>query len=211
MFEVLNAAIQPVNLFPTFLLVLILVYWLTVIVGLSDVSTLDFDFEVDTPEVDAEVHGSSMAWLNSVLGFFNLGKVPFMIFLSFLALPFWVFSVLANHYLHNNSVLVAMFLMLAAFVASLFVAKFLTAPFVKVFAALDNDTSEGEKVIGRVCTVMLPVRSGNTGQAQLQTNGAPVLLNVRTPDGKQLEKGKTALVLQYNEKDRYYLVEPYDM
>jgi hypothetical protein len=45
MTELLQAAVLPPNLLPTGLLVFVLLYWLTVIVGLLDLKTVDLSIE----------------------------------------------------------------------------------------------------------------------------------------------------------------------
>lgn len=47
MTELLHAAVSPPNLLPTALLVFVLLYWLTVIVGLLDFKTLDISTSHD--------------------------------------------------------------------------------------------------------------------------------------------------------------------
>ncbi|CAN5903691.1 hypothetical protein BH24BAC1_BH24BAC1_27360 [soil metagenome] len=205
--ELLEAALSPANIFPTALLGFVLLYWGAVILGLLDLDFLDIEVETDTGEVD----GSAVAWLNSALAFFNLGKVPLMLFMTFLALPFWVISLLANHYLVAWSELLGLVLLLPAFVLSLFVAKVLTQPFVKMFAALEKEHDSKETIIGQMCTVILPASATEMGQATVPTKGSPLLLNVKTTRGATLRKGETALVIDYNEHHKIYLIEPYEI
>ncbi len=110
--ELFQAAFSGVNIIPTVFLLLILVYWIFVIIGAMDMDFLEVDIETDVDidadvEVDADVDTDadidtdadtrgvgSVAFLNSVLTFFNLGKIPFMVWLSFLIIPMWVISIL---------------------------------------------------------------------------------------------------------------------
>ncbi|MDX5418307.1 MAG: DUF1449 family protein [Hymenobacteraceae bacterium] len=203
--ELLQAAFSGVNILPTALLVFVMLYWLAVIFGFLDLDF--FDVEVE-PEVDAD-GVSAVSWLNNVLAFFNLGKVPFMVFLSFLALPFWVISILANYYFNNDYALLGLLYLVPSFIAALLVSKILTTPFVKVFAALEKEHESAASIIGQVCTVLLPASSSEMGQAAVKTAGAPLLLNVRTTQGAAVQKGETALVLEYNAENKFYLIEPY--
>ncbi|RMG67737.1 MAG: hypothetical protein D6722_12680, partial [Bacteroidetes bacterium] len=108
MTELYELSISPPNLPYTILLGLMVVYWLTVIIGAIDLDFLDFDVDVDTDvdvdaevdtevEVDGEADGaggvSGAGWFLTTASFFNLGSVPFMIFMSFLCLSLWVGSV----------------------------------------------------------------------------------------------------------------------
>jgi hypothetical protein len=203
--ELLQATISSVNIIPTALLVFVMLYWLAVIFGLLDLDFFDVDVE---PDVDADGI-SAVSWLNNVLAFFNLGKVPFMVFLTFLALPFWAISILVNYYLNEGYTLVGWLYLIPSFIAALFVSKFMTMPFVRIFGAMEKKHESATNIIGQICTVVLPANGSDMGQAAVKTTGAPLLLNVRTPQGAAVQKGETALVLEYNAENKFYLIEPY--
>ncbi|MDB5267083.1 MAG: hypothetical protein JWP58_123 [Hymenobacter sp.] len=211
MTELLQAAISPPNLVATGLLVFVLLYWLTVIVGLLDMKTVDLSID-DHGHLHYDGHlpheGLGTSWLNGALAFFNLGRIPLMVFLSFVFLPLWVGSILANYYTGNTSLLLGLAYLLPLFVGSLFVAKFLTLPFVKLFTALEKDHDAGAVVIGKVCTVLLPATAEHLGQASVRIDGAPLMLNVRSTSAP-LAKGETALVIDFDAARRCYLVEPF--
>lgn len=209
MTELLEAAIAPTNIIPTALLAFVLLYWLVVLVGLIDLDFINLEIETDV-EPDA---GSieTIAWLNSVLTFFNLGRVPFMLFLSFLMLPFWALALLANYYLGTGNNFIGFLLLLPAFIAALFIAKVLTAPFIRLFAVFEKEHNSNAVVLGQVCTVILPATPTEMGQATVKTEGSPLLLNVKTTGSANLKKGETALVLEYDEKSKFYLIEPYQL
>lgn len=210
MTELLQAAVLPPNLVATGLLVFVLLYWLTVIVGLLDFKTADLHLggHTDLPADAGHLPGPHTDWLNGALAFFNLGRVPLMLFLSFVALPLWVGSILTNYYTGNTSLLRGLVFLLPLLVASLFVAKVLTQPFVRLFAALEKDHDGGAVALGKVCTVLLPATADHLGQAAVRIDGAPLMLNVRTT-GAPLAKGETALVIDYDTPRRCYLIEPY--
>ncbi|MDJ0364605.1 hypothetical protein QMK33_05530 [Hymenobacter sp. H14-R3] len=210
MTELLQAAVLPPNLVATGLLVFVLLYWLTVIVGLLDFKTVDFhldaqaDFHVDgghLPTADSD-------WLNGALAFFNLGRIPLMVFISFVALPLWVGSILVNYYTGNTALLPGLLFLVPLLVGSIFLAKFLTLPFVRLFAALEKDHDGGAVALGKVCTVLLPATADQLGQATVHIDGAPLRLNVRTT-GRAIGKGETALVIDYDTARRCHLIEPY--
>lgn len=206
MVELLQAAFSGVNILPTAFLVFVMLYWVAVICGMLDLDFLDI-------EADTGVDGdgiSAITWLNGALAFFNLGRVPLMVFLTFWALPFWAISILANHYLNNNYELLGLLYLAPSLAASLFVAKMLTAPFVRLFAALEKEHASTATIIGQVCTVMLPADATELGQAMVPTKGAPLLLNVKTTQGRSLKKGETALVIAFDAENKFYLIEPYE-
>jgi uncharacterized membrane protein len=205
MTELVQAAVSPPNLLATGLLVFVLLYWLTVILGLLDFKTLDLHVEHDA-------HAAHMGvdWINHALAFFNLGRVPLMVFLSFVALPLWVGSILTNYYTHNHSLLLGLLFGLPLLLASLLAAKVLTAPFVRLFASLERDQASGQNAVGKVCTVLLPTSQQRLGQALVRAHGAALTLNVKAASATELRKGDTALVIDYDAHGRCYLIEPYD-
>jgi hypothetical protein len=211
MTELLQAAVSPPNLVPTGLLVFVLLYWLTVLLGLLDMKTVDLSIDDHGHlHYDSSPGHESMGtgWLSGALAFFNLGRIPLMIFLSFVFLPLWVGSILLNYYTNNSSLLLGLAFFPPLFVGSLFVAKFLTLPFVKLFTALEKDHDAGGVVIGKVCTVLLPATADRLGQAAVRIDGAPLMLNVRSA-AAPLSKGETALVIDFDAQRRCYLIEPY--
>lgn len=207
MTELLQAAISPPNVVATGLLVFVLLYWLTVIVGLLDMKTVDLSID-DHGHFHYDSHaphdGLGTSWLNGALAFFNLGRIPLMVFLSFVFLPLWVGSILANYYTGNTSWLLGLAFLLPLFIGSLFVAKFLTLPFVKLFTALEKDHDAGAVAIGKVCTLVLPATADHLGQASVRIDGAPLMLNVRSI-GAPLAKGETALVIDFDALRKCYL------
>lgn len=207
MSELLDAAVSPANIIITALAVFILIYWLTVIFGLLDLDFFDFDVDIDA---DAEVDGVSVTWLNSALAFFNLGQIPFMIFMTFLIIPAWAIAILVNHTLGISSFLMGSFVLIGVLFLSLFIAKILTTPFIKVFGKLNSANSQDKVLIGKICTVTIMAKANKTGQATVDSGGAPYLLNVITPDGIEMEKGDSGLVLEYLEDKNVYLIEPYN-
>lgn len=223
--ELLEAAFAGINVIPTGLLLFTLIYWLIVILGLVHVDTLDVDVPADVhadahSALASDLHGThsetaahgtdSVSWFNHVLAFFNLGQIPLMVFLSFLALPMWAISILANHYSGNQSFWLALLLLIPNFIGSLFIAKFLTMPFVKVFSYLYKDPQQIE-IIGKICTVLLSTSHDRLGQAIIDEKGTVLMLNVKTSEGVQLAKGQSALVVEFQEKQKCYLIAPFEV
>lgn len=214
MTELLHAAVSPPNLLPTSLLVFVLLYWLTVLLGVLDVKTIDVDtdhaahFGPDGPDAA----GMDVSWLNYALAFLGLGQVPLLVFLSLVALPWWVGSILANYYLGNEALLPGLLLLLPLLGGSLLLARVLVRPFGHLFATLEHNTDDGARPLGKVCTVLLPASHEQLGQASVRLlNGAPLVLNVRTSSAAtSLRKGESALVIDYDPLRRCYLIEPYD-
>ncbi|TGD79607.1 OB-fold-containig protein [Hymenobacter wooponensis] len=216
MTELLHAAVSPPNLAPTALLVFVLLYWLTILAGILDLKTVDLniDHDVDLGH-HAEIHAPEIGigWLNHALAFLNLGRIPLMMFLSFVALPLWVGSILLNYYLHNESGLLGLVFLIPLLIGSLLLAKVLTMPLVHLYAAMEKSHDSSVRPLGKVCTVLLPTTASRLGQASVQPlNGSPLMLNVLAASPTaELRKGDTALVIDFDEQRRCYLIEPYDI
>lgn len=211
--ELLDASIQGANIIPTALLIFTLIYWLVVILGVIDLDMFDIDIDVDTdididgPEVDANV---SVGWLNSVLAFFNLGQIPLMIFISFLVLPMWIISVQLNHLIGNTSFLLGVVFLIPNLLVSLFVAKFLTMPFVRLFSKMSEEGETTATMIGKICRVILPLNSDSVGQVEVNVDGSNYRISAKTTEDIVMQKGEEGLVIEYHENGKYYVVEPYD-
>jgi len=213
--EIFDATFSLINIVPATFLVFMLIYWIAVLVGLFDTSFLHFDIHadvdadihVDTP-LDSEINISSIGVITSVLRFFNLGKIPFMVYFSMFTIPFWVISLYSNYLLQNTSFLISLALLVPNILISLFIAKILTTPFVKVFTALDKEGKD-EVIEGQICKVLMPVSPESIGQIEVMNHGAPILLNARTTEGNTLSKGETGLVINYDSEKECYIIEPY--
>ncbi|NMM47303.1 OB-fold-containig protein [Marinigracilibium pacificum] len=205
MSEVLAASVSPANIIITALAIFVVIYWITVIIGVLDIEL--FDFDLDT---DGDFDGASVLWLNNVLAFFNLGQVPVMIFLTFLIIPSWTMTMIVNDLIGNSSFIIGIPIVFGSLFVGLFIAKFMTTPFVKIFGKLNSSGDSGDVLIGKVCTITIPASSNKTGQAKVSTKGAPHLLNVRTTTDMLLKTGETGLVLEFIKETNTYLIEPYN-
>lgn len=208
--ELLSACVQPFNVPFTFLLVVTLLYWVSVIVGIADVEALDLDVDADLDadvDVDADAGGESSGTLVTAFRFMNAGEVPVAITLSLLFISMWVIAILGNHYLNpRSSALLAAAYAIPNIVSSVFVAKYLGWPFRWVFRQLDKGTEQREEMIGKVCRVVTSQVSNATGQADIATDGASLRINVRTEGGERLRKGDEAVVTDFNRDENVYII-----
>lgn len=204
----LHEALLPVNIAFTVLLVFVLLYWLTVLLGLIDFNFADLDLDVSA-ETDAEldtVAGEGGNWLHAGLQFFNFGHVPFMVAFSFLTICMWAFSILINYYVGHGSWATAAILFLPNLAASLLATKLITAPLIPIFRHLDGSETPVD-YIGQECTLTLPASGSTMGQAEVLINNSPLLVNVKTVSEQQLEKGIKALIVNEDPAGKYYLIK----
>ena len=209
-------AMAGANVIPTLLLIFIMFYWLTVLIGAIDMDAFDIDLDMDA-DVDAgtdlgDGHAEGgLEWLNSLLRFFNLGRIPLMVFLTFLILPLWLFCIIVNDLFGFHSLLPGLLTLVVGFWVCLFVAKVLTMPFVKLFDKLDED--KNYSAIGKICVLKSSIAAGRLGQAEVirDGGGAPIILTVCAPKGVDLSRGERALVLEHQPDRSCYLVEPFSL
>jgi hypothetical protein len=214
----LEAAVAPYNVVYTGLLMLVLLYWVTVIFGALDIGAFDFDVDTDLDidvdvDVDADVDvdsdadvGSSAGWLAGTLHFFNFGKLPFMVIMTFLIFSMWAISILANHYI-GGSWFFALILLLPNLFVSLVITKILTTPLVPVFKDYKSKGVEAIDYIGQLCTMRLPATSSQIGQAEVRYDGDSLLITVKVVEGgSPILKGEKALIINRSEDEKYFIV-----
>lgn len=213
MTEFIHLMFSPQNVLGTFLLCFCVVYWLVVIVGIIDLDLFDFEIEMEVDsDVDVDMGGDgNVAWLNKVLVFFNLGKIPFMVWLTFLSFPLWFMLMIVNNVFHNETFLIGLLFFIPLLIISAFIAKPLTFPFVKIFAAIDKE-QKPKDLVGKIGKVVLAGREDRKGQIEIDYEGSPIRIYV-WPASKEikLKKNETVLVIQKSDtEEQVYIVEPYE-
>jgi len=211
--ELIQAIQSPVNFALTVLLACFLMYWLVVVFGVIGLDALDFDFDIDA-DVDADVDvdldigsAGSLGFLD-VLRFFNVGEVPLMLLLSLFTLIMWVIGMLAHPWAGGGSVLVQILMLVPMGIAALFVTKFVSYPLKRVFARMKEDERAGQvELIGQRCRISSAAVDHVKGQAEFETAGAPLKLNVKTAEeGQTLSRGDEAVIVTDRDERGVYTV-----
>jgi len=182
---------------------------------------LDIDADVDADidvDVDADMDADMDSDLGStsggpsiglqVLAFFNVGKLPLMILMSFVALALWLSALYTNYYLNITSFGIALMLLIPEFIFSLFVAKIITHPIAKLFSKVEADTGKPEDFRGKTAIVRISLNEDSDGQIELEHRGATVVLHARSTKG-EIETGTEVLIIDYYKESKYYIVEPF--
>ena len=186
------------------LLLLVTLYWLLFIVGAVGLDLLDLDLDFDVDIDTDSMFDSVMSAGAASLKFLNIGKMPFNIWLSVFALCFWVISLLWQTSNPPEGIWLIVGLTVRNAVVALVPAKLLTQPLRGRFAPVEPP--RGEELIGRHGEVATGEISQRGGQARFSSDGAPLLLNVRTLQGV-LPKGETVEIVDYIAEEHIYLVE----
>lgn len=202
--ELLAEALRPVNLPFTVLLGAVIIYWLLVAVGALGID-LGADGDADVhADSDADGHGSFFG----ILDFVNLGEVPLTLVVSLFALCAWMLSVLANFYWVGSSWGRALIALVVIVIVSAVITRYFTLPFRPLMRAMNSQGEKHVPVVGRTCLITTSQANPTFGQAQIETKGSPILINVRTLDGTSIPRGTTALVVKEEpDKELYYVVE----
>lgn len=223
--ELLDIAFWGPNLVPAVLAAFSLFYWVMVIIGFFDFNSLDVDVDVDADvdldvdadldadvdadaDADADADHHSGGGFKGVLTFFNIGKVPMMALLSFLSLFWWSGSILATYYL-EASLALGFALLVPIFLVSLILTKFVTAPIGKLFVKM-NQYARPLDAVGKICEITIGFDGDELGQARLKTVDGWANLTVKSISGNHFNRGDSAVIIEYNKTNNFFLIEPFN-
>ena len=65
---------------------------------------------------------------------------------------------------------------------------------------------EHKPVVGRTCTILTSEVTDKFGQAQIDTDGAPLVINVRTYGDVAFNKGESALIIKEDKENNLFTV-----
>lgn len=218
-----------INLPFTLALGVVVLYWVSMILGVvhdshSDVDAhADADAHVDHGDAhmadahvdhadadahgDADAHAPGMGATGIILRFLHVGEVPLTAVLSVLAVCLWALSILGNWYLNAELGLGRALLLLAPELLIAMVAtRLILIPAAPFLGKMNSGVARKAVLIGQVATVKSEDVTERTGQAELMFKGASLLLNVRTSNGARLNKGEAALIVAHDEARGIYEV-----
>lgn len=199
MTELLHAALNWPTLPATVLVAICVLYWLFVIIGVLDFDLLDFD-------LDFEVGGNGPSILDFGfigLKFLNLGEVPVMVWMSIFSLSMWMLSINFDSGVEIQSAMDYLPLFLRNLGISLVVTKLITQPFKGYFQF--TPPNQIETLLGKSCYVTSSSVTEKFGQAELETEGAPLKLHIRSED-ETIQKGDLVRLTDYNQETQAFYV-----
>jgi hypothetical protein len=211
MVELMQLAFSPINVLFTLLLVTIVVYWLTVILGVLDTGL----FDIELPDMDTDMDAGADSDLGSggmqaVLHWFHVGEMPIMVLLSIFILSLWAIAILGNYYLNpDQRILLAIGVFICNVATSSLVVKCVAFPLRPLYALFYKDFNAPKKVIGsQGLVVTTEVTSEQMGQLEVHTKGAPIRLNVLSKCGHVFHEHDQALVVERDKKSNIYFIVP---
>jgi hypothetical protein len=194
-----------VNLPATLFLLLILLYWATVILGVMDLSTLDL--ELPDADMDAGDAGGEGLQMEGMLEYFNIRYVPASIVISLFGLSLWVVSMVANDLLNPGRFgLIGLGIFAVNLVVSSHIAKFASAPLVPLFKGMREQSSASRDLIGSRVVVTSSRVDSSFGQAEIRGDGPPITLSVRTEGNEELIRGAEAVILHQETETDHYII-----
>ena len=127
-----------------------------------------------------------------------------MIWLSIFALTAWAATAFSWAPTEGETWIQHALILLRSGAIALVVTKILTQPLVGVFAS--HEPVRSGQLIGKHCVITTYEATETTGQARVKKEkGAPLVLNVRSKDGK-FGKGDEAQILDFDAEKNVYLV-----
>lgn len=235
----LEAILAPANLWLTALLLMCCLYWAVVIVtGLgpdaldvdldADGGDADIDADLDADAADLDGHGGHVpdgdadldtapaagggGTLYALLRLFNIGDVPLMIVVTAIVLVMWATSVVLHPLVGGWSLLWQLLLIVPIFAFATLVMKVVTHPVKRFYRGLkqtDMPLIDRLELVGKMCRVTTSRVTPTFGQAEYRSEGAPVLLNVRTQDSQTLTRGQEAVIVGRDDKSGVYIVRAF--
>lgn len=223
-YEVWKVAIAGPNLPLTVLLGLVLLYWLGVILGALDMDMFNMDVDADMDvdvdldlDVDADLAvdadadadmdaGAGGGAFSSFAIFLNLDKIPLTVVFSSLITLWWAQAILLFQFFFRENPVLAWPVHLGTFFTSIIMTKILTQPLVLMVKALGGDVDSGlRKALGQVGVLDFDCDEDQVSQAVVTTDGAPLIVNVKSRQGAIAQGSKVVLVELNREGDFYYV------
>lgn len=206
----------------TFLMAIVILYWLLAMLGALDIDMLDVDADVDVDvDVDADINAGSgfdvdgdAEGLSGLAGFmvkWGLNGVPFTVVMSV-----WIASAWLLCYLFTSVTLslvswgwLLTLLNTAWLVLALVLSLPLTAKLVKPMKSMFKSYTAAEKssFVGKVCVVKSGHVTSDFGQAEYEDGGAGMLFDVRADVAYGIKKGDSVMLVSYDEAEGCYQIK----
>ncbi|MFI6814130.1 hypothetical protein ACIBG7_17065 [Nonomuraea sp. NPDC050328] len=181
MSDFIDAALDFPAVVFTFLLLVVVAYWLIVLTGLA--------------ELDDE-----LPWL-------GLGGVPAGVTLSLLIPIAWFLSLAGGLLVSHTLLRVAV--LAVALTGAWYITRLLVIPLRKLFP--DGKQPSRVDFVGQSCVIRTGEVTGAFGQAEVTaTDGSTAIIQVRTTGSDVLGRGETALIFEYDANGEFFYVMPFE-
>jgi len=222
MIEFLQAAFSmPTTIFSV-LLILVILYWLTVIFGALDLEIFDGLFEAADGLAEGAIEGAvegvaegtadALVERPGCLSQLGFGEVPYSISGSLLILFAWIFSYGGMALVGKIAVVgvALIFAIVGVGLIAVVLAVGATAVALRPLSKLvvGEASTVRQDLVGRICTVTTQRVDEGFGQAEVSDRGAAILIQVRAIEANVLTRGSKALIFDYDRAKEVFLVTP---
>lgn len=208
MTDFLNNILSFPTLLFTGLLILVLLYWLSSLLGFGDV-----DLEVDAGDVDL----SDAAGASGFLTKFKLDGIPITVSLSTVVFFCWILSFLMVHFYQDEpmedwlKIFVGFWVIVLVPVISALLAGIVLTPLKPIFHKMKNE-AEGQKAasfIGQAAIVRTNKVTMNFGDADMDSGGASLILKIRAEEPNNFKRGDRVMLSQYHPQENTYTIKSF--
>lgn len=196
MAEIFELAVSGINIFPTILFGLMILFWLLSLLAGLDIDGLDFDLDL---EVD-------------FLSFLNFGNIPLTIYASITTFVMWALQMTFSINTGITGGVVALGVLAGAFTGGIVVTSLLAIPLKGVFKHMGGKSAaESLDLKGQLCTLKYDLEGDGISQGMVDDIEQNILINVKkfkdTPD---MKKGQQGLIIKEDPSRKFYFIELYN-
>jgi hypothetical protein len=207
---IINITSFPVVIY-TFLLTIIVLYWLLALFGALDIEIFDTDLDIDVDaDLGPDVNAESVGMVAGFMLKWGLIGVPVTVVISGLVLISWVICYMAVLLIlpwiptELLKSIVGLVLLVVSFALSIPVTAWCIKPMKGIFVS--HSAVKKSALIGLECEVKTGTVNSKFGQAELQDGGAGMLLGVRCQDDEIIKKGDRVVLVKYDSEEDVYWV-----
>lgn len=201
--DFVDAALSFPAVLLSFLLVVVILYWLLVLLGTFDIEVFSgADGGADADGADAD---------GGLFDGLGLGGVPVTVTLSVLIVIAWFVSLTGDVLFGDLGGVLGVLAGIAVLVLALFLgllaARLVATPLRKLYAS-GPEASRGD-FVGRECVIRTGRVSADFGQAEVTAaDGSSAIVQVRQTGEHELTTGRRALIFDYDTDGEFFWVAP---
>lgn len=209
--ELYEVAFNPANTVLTILLILSVVYWLfTMLSGVGDFELdldIDTDGEIDINNPDGTIEvPQDPSMFVQFLKFLNLDIIPITFFLTLVLLFTWLINVNISYFIPLPYWLYFITI-IPAFIASLFITKYVSLPLKPIFKEINHKGEEAYDYLGRIAVLKSTIKDDKLGMIELNINNDPIKLLAKSKNGEILKEGEKVMIIDESSDKKFYIVE----
>lgn len=178
------------------------------------------DFQVDkdihlkdlaNAEVSKNIRKSNrrISKTKAFLVYFNFAELPFMLVFTLLITAWWFFSVSFTYFTNTYNHTTGFLFFFIAIIPALISTKIITNPLKRFFKHFNSSGDNALELLGREATLQTTLDNDKIGMAELNINGNPIKIYVKSLNNEPIQNGTKVLIIQQSEDKKVYFVEPY--